>query len=309
MKRRNTWKMAASKDHILLLLLVCDIATLEVSASSNNSVMKTLPGSESRNSRDSPNLTENSRIAGVLRTGCKYYKLHTEHLPWEEAKNTCEADGSLARVKGRRTNEFLANQIASYNVDGVWFGVHRRDLDWRCDDQSIVCYQNWQGGTQQAVENCATLQNDGFWTESNCSEIKPFICEFKVDDACDFSPCKNGGTCTANGLDEYSCNCPSDFEGVNCETEKPLPVDPCDDNPCMNSGTCLNTRNDGYTCNCAAGYEGEHCETDIDECSSSPCQNGGTCVDGIASYSCQCGPDFIGTNCETCKFSTELHIL
>ncbi len=35
---------------------------------------------------------------------------------------------------------------------------------------------------------------------------------------CEASPCKNGGTC-ADGVESYSCKCPSDFTGEDCELE------------------------------------------------------------------------------------------
>ena len=37
---------------------------------------------------------------------------------------------------------------------------------------------------------------------------------------CTNNPCKNGGTCTVNGDDSYSCQCAEGFEGADCEKRK-----------------------------------------------------------------------------------------
>ena len=36
-------------------------------------------------------------------------------------------------------------------------------------------------------------------------------------DECASSPCQSNGTCL-DGIDSYTCNCASGFEGTNCET-------------------------------------------------------------------------------------------
>ena len=38
---------------------------------------------------------------------------------------------------------------------------------------------------------------------------------------CYSDPCQNGGTCV-DGVDSYTCNCPTGFTDVNCQTSKSL---------------------------------------------------------------------------------------
>ena len=40
-------------------------------------------------------------------------------------------------------------------------------------------------------------------------------------DPCNPDPCMNGATCIADGTD-YSCDCPTEFTGTNCETGKAM---------------------------------------------------------------------------------------
>ena len=42
----------------------------------------------------------------------------------------------------------------------------------------------------------------------------------ETNTACQSNPCQNGGTCTATGQNAYTCNCPENFTGKNCETRK-----------------------------------------------------------------------------------------
>ncbi|CAG0912471.1 unnamed protein product [Notodromas monacha] len=49
------------------------------------------------------------------------------------------------------------------------------------------------------------------------------------------SPCRNGGTCFNTGQGSYTCTCPDNFTGKDCEVE----LDHCSNKPCFNGGTCL----------------------------------------------------------------------
>ena len=111
---------------------------------------------------------------------------------------------------------------------------------------------------------------------------------------CEDRPCKNGATCT-NTRTGYQCQCPSEFQGVNCDVR----IDHCRATPCQNGGTCqLLPDNAVYQCRCPNGFGGKNCEKNIDDCASNPCQNGGTCFDFVNDYKCYCHAGFVGRNCE-----------
>ncbi|KFM76020.1 Cubilin, partial [Stegodyphus mimosarum] len=115
---------------------------------------------------------------------------------------------------------------------------------------------------------------------------------------CNSNPCRNGGTCfdTYNG---YICKCPSNWEGVTCETD----VNECaiyagTSFGCQNGATCINTHG-GYSCQCASNWNGIHCTQKFDDCSTASHQElcgHGTCIDekrvqpGQPKYRCICDP-------------------
>ncbi|KAL8563415.1 hypothetical protein ACOMHN_054777 [Nucella lapillus] len=154
------------------------------------------------------------------------------------------------------------------------------------------------------------------WTGENCTtEVN----------ACDSSPCQNGGQCTNLPEAEYQCRCPAQYEGDDCQTVK-NPCDPnpcnnsdttttpntqqggdgdqvglCETNPCQNNGTC-NATLGGYTCECTQGWTGTNCTTEVNACDSSPCQNGGNCTTlPEGKYECHCPAQYEGDNCQTLK--------
>ena len=98
---------------------------------------------------------------------------------------------------------------------------------------------------------------------------------------CAASPCGNGGVCTPNGPNGYSCACAGFYTGTNCEIPPA-----CAAAPCQNGGTCTNTGvAPGYSCTCAGSYTGTNCETLTCPSASAPAHqwtfNDGTAGDSV----------------------------
>ncbi|XP_054719322.1 cubilin-like [Uloborus diversus] len=117
-----------------------------------------------------------------------------------------------------------------------------------------------------------------------------------TENECSSNPCRNGGTCV-DAYGGYICNCPSNWEGVTCETD----VNECavyagTSLGCQNGATCVNNPG-GYRCDCPTNFYGIHCSETHDDCSSGShtelCGHG-TCVNekrvkpGESKYRCIC---------------------
>jgi alpha-tubulin suppressor-like RCC1 family protein len=83
----------------------------------------------------------------------------------------------------------------------------------------------------------------------------PVSVNLNIVNYCAPSPCQNGGAC-ANGATGYTCTCPGNFGGTNCE------IDECAPNPCQNGGTCSGNAS-GHTCACLPGFVGTDCEQPV----------------------------------------------
>ncbi|CAD5112247.1 DgyrCDS1478 [Dimorphilus gyrociliatus] len=117
-------------------------------------------------------------------------------------------------------------------------------------------------------------------------------CEFG-NAVCNPNPCKNGGKCIVK-VDDYSCECQYGYSSKNCET----PPSVCQNINCNNGGICMPTSNGGYTCKCPVGYQGDSCRQPV--CNPSPCLNNGICevADSTLGYYCRCTQSFTGSRCQ-----------
>ncbi|XP_035676172.1 uncharacterized protein LOC118415585 [Branchiostoma floridae] len=122
----------------------------------------------------------------------------------------------------------------------------------------------------------------------------PLVC---IDiDECQSNPCQNGGTCI-NMENAYRCQCPEQYKGKNCDTERN-----CYNFPCHLGGTCIEGTSatpsiSGRNCTCPRGSSGVSCEDDVDECSLTQNCVTGTCRNLVGSYECTCKVGYDGYLC------------
>ncbi|CAH0562353.1 unnamed protein product [Brassicogethes aeneus] len=122
------------------------------------------------------------------------------------------------------------------------------------------------------------------------NRFRDMLLRLSFDD-CKSNPCRNGGSCT-DLYDSYLCNCPSNWEGTNCDVD----VNECarfagTDLGCQNGATCVN-KPGTYECSCLPNFYGIHCTKKTGSCtegSTDMCGHG-TCVpqNNQNGYKCIC---------------------
>ncbi|KAJ8673042.1 hypothetical protein QAD02_004303 [Eretmocerus hayati] len=195
---------------------------------------------------------------GVLRE--PYMEIRPLHFAWEPLKlwPHLQKGGSVLVVGGYVCTDVEENIAIKYRNP--------------CLTGQKTC-QN--GGTCKVREDAA-----GGTPSIACScpvGYTASLCEIKIENACDSSPCANNGTCVLHTLLDYTCRCALGFTGEYCEQ-----IDYCASSPCRNGAQCRSLR-DGYQCHCTPGFTGATCAEDVDECRLRPCKYG-TCLNTHGYY-------------------------
>ncbi|CAF3411896.1 unnamed protein product [Rotaria sp. Silwood1] len=160
-----------------------------------------------------------------------------------------------------------------------------------------LCQQGWTG------PRCDTSFSTILQTSTIPSNIN----------ACNPSPCYNGGSCFRHG-NSYICVCKPQFTGSNCEMLKTTTISTmtttnteitCSNRPCQNGGTCFNTGN-SYFCFCGSNslYTGKNCETvSLPPATNCPLNCApGYCINSGSSqnaYACMCNGTITPTSCSS----------
>ncbi|GBN71236.1 hypothetical protein AVEN_163834-1 [Araneus ventricosus] len=127
-------------------------------------------------------------------------------------------------------------------------------------------------------------------------------------DPCASNPCKNEGTCEADGTG-FKCECKEPWKGKTCE-ENDEGKNGCEDeNPCKNGGTCEPKGGKSYECDCLLGFNGTNCEI-IQWCYDNKVICGDTpCLydEETGSGFCYCKDLYFDAKTKTCKGKSRFH--
>ncbi|XP_028410394.1 fibrillin-1-like [Dendronephthya gigantea] len=237
---------------------------------------------------------------------------HMHTLPLICANDNCKTNGGqLARVTGKRLNDFLLREFKDGIKSTVWIGLTFRNGKWRYPDDSLSTYFNWddnEPNNAQGNEYCVEYLTKGKWNDHTCNTPWPFICEKEMDEcASKAHRCHSQATCN-NTIGSYTCTCSEGFTGNGKVCED---MNECDVKTyrCHSQASCSNTYG-SYTCTCNEGFtgNGKVCK-DIDECvfDHLGCHFQATCKNTNGSYTCTCKEGFSG-NGSVCEDKNECEL-
>ncbi|CAH1244451.1 MRC2 [Branchiostoma lanceolatum] len=120
------------------------------------------------------------------------YKNFAEEKTYDEARQTCAADGGLlAMPKDGEINAFIFDLGDGYR----WLGLNDIDSEgqWVFEDsQTLVSigYSSWTpsepSNSHSSGEDCAQIWTGAMWNDEPCSRTYGFICQIYADQGCQF---------------------------------------------------------------------------------------------------------------------------
>ncbi|XP_078597376.1 uncharacterized protein LOC144873691 [Branchiostoma floridae x Branchiostoma japonicum] len=213
-----------------------------------------------------------------------------------DAKQYIEVTESLRALGGCleefRFVSYSSVEETAHQIDFKTATIESRETTFdQCHELDTCLFQECTGVGQ--VCSLGVCECKPGWNEQTPG-ADPLVC---IDiDECQSNPCQNGGTCI-NMENAYRCQCPEQYKGKNCDTERN-----CYSFPCHLGGTCIEGTSatpsiSGRNCTCPRGSSGVSCEDDIDECSLTQNCVTGTCRNLVGSYECTCKVGYHGYLC------------
>ncbi|MGH0171465.1 UNVERIFIED_CONTAM: hypothetical protein FKN15_061219 [Acipenser sinensis] len=91
---------------------------------------------------------------------------------WQEAQSYCRnQDRDLPTIQDQDGVNKLIGIIPKTKENHFWIGLHHDKENWQWSSGDDVIYSNWR-----ADLFCASVNSDGEWEDSVCSEKKAFMC-------------------------------------------------------------------------------------------------------------------------------------
>ncbi|XP_044065173.1 C-type mannose receptor 2-like isoform X2 [Siniperca chuatsi] len=108
------------------------------------------------------------------------YYFVREKMTWQKARAYCISEHTeLVQILSTENVTTMMNTPTRGYTDKAWMGLYENTTKWTWVDETIAKYSNWKTGQPDNVhanEFCVTMNNDGYWNDCNCSEVKPSVC-------------------------------------------------------------------------------------------------------------------------------------
>lgn len=113
-----------------------------------------------------------------------HYKLFTQGMNWNEAKEYCQSfGGHLLTISSTEENKFIVDTFLINNDAGILLGFsdNEKEGKWIWVNDEEVIYTNWAENepNNENNEDYALVYHDGTWNDGHLEkENWPFVCEW-----------------------------------------------------------------------------------------------------------------------------------
>ncbi|KAI5620125.1 C-type mannose receptor 2-like, partial [Silurus asotus] len=124
-------------------------------------------------------------IISIMQTVPHEYHLITTKVTWSSAQNYCRVMYTdLATIESDNDWVRLNKLITSQNIKApFWVGLYNDIDSWRWSFNEVplqyTTFRQWGSGdpdNNKGRESCGIINNDGYWWDAYCYDLRPFIC-------------------------------------------------------------------------------------------------------------------------------------
>ncbi|XP_046699366.1 macrophage mannose receptor 1-like isoform X2 [Silurus meridionalis] len=160
----------------------------------------------------------------------KYYLIMTP-VTWSTAQNYCRVMYTdLATIESDNDWVRLNKLITSQNIKApFWVGLYNDINSWRWSFNEVplqnTTFRKWGSGdpdNNHARESCGIINNDGYWWDAYCYDLRPFICYNGTNSGADRFVGVTSPMLTWSGAQTYCRTFHTDLATVTNSTDNDL---------------------------------------------------------------------------------------
>uniref|UniRef100_A0A3B4ADB8 C-type lectin domain-containing protein n=1 Tax=Periophthalmus magnuspinnatus TaxID=409849 RepID=A0A3B4ADB8_9GOBI len=122
-----------------------------------------------------PKDTMTAFICGTWNHTANLFAHYSAMATWRTAQDTCRNNHmDLVTVTSTEINSAVQGLVTAGHE--AWIGLFRDAWEW--SDGSDTSYRSWvDGGDGDGDCAAASVEHEGFWSVTQCTEKLPFVCE------------------------------------------------------------------------------------------------------------------------------------